>query len=82
VHRSINVSIVLIKFNFMMFISYVAFYLILNVAAGGTNGWFQDNVGGKPWVDQSATAMRDFAFHQSDWYSTWPQDPKQRGMVV
>ena len=34
------------------------FYLILNVAVGGTNGWFEDGVEGKPWVDASPTAMR------------------------
>jgi hypothetical protein len=60
----------------------IAFYLIMNVAVGGTNGWFPDDVGNKPWVDQSSSAMRDFAFHQNDWFSTWPQDIKQRAMVV
>jgi hypothetical protein len=29
------------------------FYLIMNVAVGGTNGWFPDGAGGKPWLDQS-----------------------------
>lgn len=29
------------------------FYLILNVAVGGTNGWFPDNNGHKPWLDGS-----------------------------
>ena len=29
------------------------FYLIMNVAVGGTNGWFPDGVGGKPWLDGS-----------------------------
>lgn len=29
------------------------FYLIMNVAVGGTNGWFPDNAGGKPWLDGS-----------------------------
>ncbi|PPQ75059.1 hypothetical protein CVT26_012061, partial [Gymnopilus dilepis] len=28
------------------------FYLIVDVAAGGTSGWFPDNKGGKPWFDQ------------------------------
>lgn len=35
------------------------FFLILNVAVGGTNGWFQDGKGGKPWVNQSPTARKD-----------------------
>ena len=47
------------------------FYLILNVAVGGTNGWFQDGVEGKPWVDQSPTARHDFWNAQSQWYPTW-----------
>jgi hypothetical protein len=32
------------------------FYLILNVAVGSRNGWFLDNVGGKPWVDAAFSA--------------------------
>ena len=35
------------------FLTYVAFYLIINLSAGGTSGWFPDNVGGKPWIDAS-----------------------------
>ena len=31
----------------------IEFYLIMDVAVGGTNGWFPDNVGGKPWLDGS-----------------------------
>ncbi|KAF8525030.1 concanavalin A-like lectin/glucanase domain-containing protein [Hysterangium stoloniferum] len=58
------------------------FYLILNVAVGGTNGWFPDGVGNKPWVDQSATAMRDFATQQQTWSKTWPQDITQRAMII
>ncbi|KAF8589550.1 glycoside hydrolase family 16 protein [Ramaria rubella] len=58
------------------------FYLIMDVAVGGTNGWFPDNVGNKPWVDGSRTAMRDFALAQDEWYPTWPEDPAERAMVV
>jgi hypothetical protein len=29
------------------------FYLIMNVAVGGTNGWFPDRAGNKPWLDNS-----------------------------
>lgn len=32
------------------------FYLIMNVAVGGTNGWFPDGVGDKPWLDGSDSA--------------------------
>lgn len=31
------------------------FYLIMNVAVGGTNGWFPDGVGNKPWLDGSTS---------------------------
>jgi hypothetical protein len=34
------------------------FYLILNVAVGGTNGWFEDGEAGKPWVDASGYRAR------------------------
>jgi hypothetical protein len=34
-----------------------AFYLIMNVAVGGTNGWFPEKMGDKPWQDSSSTAM-------------------------
>lgn len=47
------------------------FYLILNVAVGGTNGWFEDGKSGKPWIDQSPTAKNDFWKAQDQWYPTW-----------
>ena len=47
------------------------FYLILNVAVGGTNGWFKDGQSGKPWVDDSPTAKLDFWKAQNQWYPTW-----------
>lgn len=63
---------------------YLAFFLILNVAVGGTNGWFPDNFGSKPWLDGSNTAMYDFAAAQDTWFSTWPTDDQveDRGMTV
>jgi beta-glucanase (GH16 family) len=47
------------------------FYLILNVAVGGTNGWFQDGKSGKPWVDSSPDAKYDFWNARDIWYPTW-----------
>ncbi len=47
------------------------FYLILNVAVGGTTGWFLDGKDGKPWVDSSSTAMNDFWNARDQWYPTW-----------
>jgi len=49
------------------------FYLILNVAVGGTNGWFQDNIDGKPWVDTAANAPLEFWNARNQWYPTWEQ---------
>ena len=54
------------------------FYLILNVAVGGTNGWFEDGKSGKPWVDKSTTAAKDFINAKDQWLPTW----KQPDMVV
>lgn len=47
------------------------FYLILNVAIGGTNGFFPDQKGNKPWGDKSTTAQRDFWNATGIWYPTW-----------
>jgi hypothetical protein len=47
------------------------FYLILNVAVGGTNGWFEDQVNGKPWVDASPNAKKDFWQAKDQWFPTW-----------
>lgn len=33
----------------------IEFYLIINVAVGGTNGWFPESQGNKPWLDNGAS---------------------------
>ncbi len=33
----------------------IGFYLILDIAIGGTNGWFNDGYGDKPWLDGSSS---------------------------
>ena len=58
------------------------FYLIMDVGVGGTNGWFPDGAGNKPWFDGSVTAMYDFAKAQDEWYSTWPSDLRDRALAV
>jgi len=58
-----------------------SFYLIMNVAVGGTNGWFPDGKE-KPWLDGSATAMSDFWKVKDTWYPTWPQNAEDRSLVV
>ena len=49
------------------------FYLILNVAVGGTNGWFEDNKSGKPWLDAGTNAPKDFWNARDQWFPTWTQ---------
>jgi len=50
------------------------FYLILNVACGGTNTYFPDGVGGKPWNNKSPSAANDFWAAKDKWYPTWKGD--------
>ncbi|KAJ5612463.1 hypothetical protein N7510_005657 [Penicillium lagena] len=57
------------------------FYLILNVAVGGTNGYFPDDVGGKPWTDGSKTPARDFWLANNTWLPSWGE-PEDRAMIV
>lgn len=49
------------------------FYLIIDLAVGGTNGWFADGQSGKPWLDQSPNAPKDFWDARAQWYPTWKQ---------
>ncbi|XP_072050498.1 beta-1,3-glucan-binding protein-like [Amphiura filiformis] len=51
------------------------FYIIMNVAVGGTGGFFSDGLVNKPypkpWKDTSGTAPKDFYLAKDDWYPTW-----------
>lgn len=57
------------------------FYLVLNVAVGGTNGWFKDGEDGKPWVDGSGGERLDFWKARGQWLETWGEGDG-RDMVV
>ena len=57
------------------------FYLILNVAVGGTNGFFVDGYGNKPWVNNNNAAPRAFWDAVDSWYPTWGNGDT-RGMTV
>jgi beta-glucanase (GH16 family) len=49
-----------------------AFYLILDIAVGGTNSYFLDDVGGKPWVDATGPlAAGEFWLAADQWLPTW-----------
>lgn len=54
------------------------FYLIMNVAVGGTNGFFPDNVsnadGRKPWSNRDANGPEKFWKGRSQWQPTWKGD--------
>ena len=59
------------------------FYLILNVAVGGTNGYFRDGQGdNKPWSNDADNARAQFWAAKDKWLPTWPKDPRQRGLEV
>jgi len=58
------------------------FYLVLDLAVGATNGWFPDGEGGKPWIDDSGTAMSDFWIAKDRWWNAWSSDPKVRGFAI
>lgn len=58
------------------------FFLILNLAVGGTNGWFEDNVNGKPWLDASPNARKDFWQAKDRWLPTWTQPQMEVSKVV
>ncbi|KAJ7909649.1 glycoside hydrolase family 16 protein [Mycena leptocephala] len=58
------------------------FYLIMNVAVGGTNGWFPDGQGDKPWLNQAGHPMEDFIKNKNQWLPTWPENVEDRAMVV
>ncbi|KAJ7709243.1 hypothetical protein B0H14DRAFT_3023093 [Mycena olivaceomarginata] len=54
----------------------------MNVAVGGTNGWFPDGQGDKPWLNHVGNPMVDFIKNKAQWLPTWPEDPKERGLGV
>jgi hypothetical protein len=58
------------------------FYLIINLAVGGRNGWFEDNVNGKPWLDASPNARKDFWQAKDRWLPTWTQPQLEVSKIV
>lgn len=47
------------------------YYLILNLAVGGTGGFFPDGVGPKPWSNTDPNAINAFYNSEPQWYPTW-----------
>jgi beta-glucanase (GH16 family) len=58
------------------------FYLIINVAVGGTNGWFEDDKSGKPWIGASKNAKKDFFRATNEWLPTWTQPQMEVSKVM
>ncbi|KAK0634115.1 beta-1,3-glucan-binding protein [Immersiella caudata] len=58
------------------------FFLILNLAVGGTNGWFEDNTSEKPWLNASPNAKKDFWLAKDRWFPTWTQPQMEVSKVV
>jgi beta-glucanase (GH16 family) len=54
------------------------FYIIMNLAVGGVNGYFSDNLRNegapKPWSNTSPYAMKEFWEGKSNWLPTWKLD--------
>lgn len=50
------------------------FYLVLNVAVGGTADYFPDGMGGKPWSNKSPQSVNEFYNAKGAWYQTWKGD--------
>ena len=43
----------------------------MNVAVGGTGGYFPDGDCGKPWSDKDSHAVNAFYNAKDQWYPTW-----------
>jgi beta-glucanase (GH16 family) len=50
------------------------FYLIMNVAVGGTADYFPEGVGGKPWNNKDGHAVNSFWNARNQWLPTWHGD--------
>ncbi|WWD18620.1 hypothetical protein CI109_103073 [Kwoniella shandongensis] len=59
------------------------FYLAIDLAVGSMDGWFPDGEGGKPWTDDSASAMSDFWLAKNKWWdASWSKDDTVRGFAI
>nr|ADK77876.1 lipopolysaccharide and beta-1,3-glucan binding protein [Portunus trituberculatus] len=49
------------------------FYIVINLAVGGTGGFFPDGIAEKPWSNDSPQAFLDFWNGRGKWLPTWEQ---------
>ena len=47
------------------------FYLIFNVAVGGTADYWTEGVAGKPWSNTATNSVNQFYDNKGQWYPTW-----------
>ena len=47
------------------------YYLIINLACGGTSGYFSDGVANKPWSNNDPHSVNSFFNNKATWYPTW-----------
>ncbi|KKA26507.1 hypothetical protein TD95_004245 [Thielaviopsis punctulata] len=57
------------------------FFLILNVAVGSNNGWFEDSAS-KPWKNKADSAAKDFWAARNQWEPTWKQPQMEVSKVA
>lgn len=61
------------------------FHFLINLAAGGNNGYFPDGVtnqnGNKPWANHSPRAMKDFWLNRNQWLRSW-RDRERASLIV
>lgn len=74
-HRSTSVSLIIprVRSGRLLIPLFLAFYLILDVAVGGTNGWFPDG-GDKPWLDGSQSMISIFRYQLWNVYWSYSVD--------
>lgn len=49
--------VLLLFYSYLRTILLLEFYLIMNVAVGGTSGWFPEGQGNKPWLDKAESEL-------------------------
>ncbi|XP_031626730.1 beta-1,3-glucan-binding protein-like [Contarinia nasturtii] len=60
------------------------FHFLINLAVGGTNGYFPDvwnQNGKKPWENHSSKGMKDFWRNRSQWLRSW-RDREKSSLIV
>jgi len=50
------------------------FYLVMNVAVGGTNNYWKDGLSNKPWTSTDQDAPKKFWEARAEWLPSWQQD--------